>query len=119
MNTGMRKLLVIATLLLGAFAVAQTAGSNVGDKQSANNDWYNQKLAAAVQLYDRIAAEAAPSMTSPTPSGSQIGTQPGSMASNTGSQGAVDDWYNQKLAAAVQMYDRFATPAAPSTTASR
>jgi len=107
----MRKLLLIATLLLGTFAVAQTAGSNVGDTQSANNDWYNQKLAAAVQMYDRVAAAAAPSVTSP--SESQRGTQPESMASNTASQ---DDWYNQKLAAAIQQYSRDKTATTPSTT---
>lgn len=103
----MRKLLLIATLSLGTFAVAQTAGSNFGDTQSANNDWYNQRLAAAVQMYSHIGAAVAPS------SESQKGVQPESMASNTGSQ---EDWYNQKLAAAVQQYSSIEAATAPSTT---
>jgi hypothetical protein len=107
----MRKILLIATVLLGAFAVAQTAASKIGDTPSANNDWYNQKLATVVQMYDRVAAAAAPSTASPFES--QRGTQPESMASNTGSQ---DDWYNQKLAAAIQQYSRDKAETAASTT---
>jgi hypothetical protein len=103
----MRKILLLATVLIGTFAAAQTSGSVVGDTQSASNDWYNQKLAAVVQMYDRIDAAVAPSATSP-----ESGTQPESMASNTASQ---DDWYNQKLAAAVQQFNRDKAATAPST----
>ena len=39
----MRKLLLIVTLSLGTFALAQTSNSGIG-MQSAGNDWYNQQL---------------------------------------------------------------------------
>lgn len=111
----MWKLLFIATLLLSTFASAQTMGNNLGDTESATNDWYNQKLAAQVQIYNRLAAATSPSITSPAPFGSQ-NTQPESMASNMGSQSAKDDWYNQQLAAAVQVYNRVYAATTPSAT---
>ncbi len=110
----MRKVLLIATLSLGMFAVAQTAGSSVGDTQSGNNDWYNHKLAAAVQMFNCIAATTAPSVTSLSEKQSDI--QPESMASNTGSQG---DWYSQKLAGTVQQYSRDKAATGPFTTTSQ
>lgn len=112
----MWRLLFIATLSLSTFASSQTMGNSVGDKQSANNDWYNQQLAAKVQVFDRIAAETAPAAPTAPASQASQGTQPESMASNVGAQGAGNDWYNQQLAAHIQTYSRILAVTAPSTT---
>jgi len=113
----MRKLLLIVTLSLGTFALAQTSGSNsgFGDMQGANganNDWYNQQLTAQVQQFERIAAATAPSMRAQLEE--QSGALPASMAANVGAQGG--DWYNQKLAAQVQEFNRIAAATAPAAT---
>jgi len=104
----MRKLLLlIVTLSLGTFALAQM-GNSSSDAQGAGNDWYNQHLSAQVQEFTRIAAARAPSAISE----SQSGALPASMAANAG-QGA-SDWYNQVLAANVQEFDRINAAIAPS-----
>lgn len=109
----MRKLvlIVIATLSLGTFALAQSMDNQGGNAQGAS-DWYNQKLSAQVQDFARIKAALAPSETS----FAQGGQQPGSMASNLG-EGANLDWYNQKLSEQVQEFNRINATLAPSQTA--
>ena len=58
----MRKLLlIVVTLSLGTFALAQMAGNNSDNSQAAGNDWYNQQLAANIQQFTLIAAATAPS----------------------------------------------------------
>ncbi len=104
----MRKLLLIVTLSLGTFALAQTSNSGIG-MQSAGNDWYNQQLSAQVQQFQRIAA-AIPSTTQPE---NQAGTLPGSIAANAGQAG--NDWYNQVLGQQVQEFDRINATLRPMT----
>lgn len=105
----MRKVLLFATLLLGTLAWARTADNGAADMQGANNDWYNQQLAAQVQQYDRIAAAIAPTSTF-----DQGGAQPGSMAA--AAQASNADWYNQQLAAQVDQFIRISAATAPSGT---
>ncbi len=99
----MRKLLlIVVTLSLGAFALAQMAGNSGSDKmQGAGNDWYNQHLAAQVQQFQQIAA--ATESSAQRQSEGQSGALPASMAANTG---AGNDWYNQRLAEQVQDLSR-------------
>src|ERR1700687_894839 len=95
----MRKLLLIATLSLGTFAFAQTMNSKTGDAQPAGNDSYNQKIAAQTKL--QVAGQAANS-ASATFSAKSEGSkdaQPGSMASNAGSQNAGDEFYSRHIVA--------------------
>ena len=99
----MRKILLIVTLSLSAFALARTADN--GDMQSSSNDWYNQHLSAQVQQFDQIAAAISPFATS------QNGTQPGSMAANVGNSN--DDWYNQVLSREVEQSTRTKAMAMP------
>ncbi len=106
----MRKVLLFATLLLGTLAWARTADNGAADMQGANNDWYNQQLAAQVQQFERIADAIAPTEAT----SEQGGAQPGSMAA--ASQAANEDWYNQKLAAQVDDFIRIAAATAPSGT---
>lgn len=97
----MRKLLlIVVTLSLGTFALAQMAGNNSDNSQAAGNDWYNQQLAANIQQFTLIAAATAPSAQAE----GQSGALPESMAANVGGQG--NDWYNQRLAAEVQDLQR-------------
>jgi hypothetical protein len=102
----MRKLLlIVVTLSLGTFALAQMAGNSGSDNmQGAGNDWYNQHLAAQVQQFQQIAAATGASTDRQLED--QSGALPASMAANAGEQGAGNDWYNQKLAGQVQEFTR-------------
>ena len=109
----MRKLLLlIVTLSLGIFALAQTSNSGSGDMQSAGNDWYNQHLSSQVEQFDRIAAATTPSATLPQ---NQAGTLPQSIAANAGQAG--NDWYNQVLGQQIQEFDRLNAAASRTATA--
>jgi hypothetical protein len=91
----MRKLLLIATLSLGTFACAQTMAGNA---QPADQDVYNQKIAEQTNLYIGGQAANAASVEFSAKSGSWSDTQPGSMASNTGSTGSQGaDFYNRTI----------------------
>jgi outer membrane murein-binding lipoprotein Lpp len=105
----MRKLLLlIVTLSLGTFALAQPAGGDSDKSQGASNDWYNQQLSAQVQQFSRDAAAMAPTISE-----SQSEALPASIAANAG-QGAGNDWYNQVLTENVQGFDRINAARAPS-----
>jgi len=97
----MRKLLLITTLSVGALAWSQAAASDMGNSQSSGDDFYNQTIAAQAQQYSLD--NAANSAFVAAESGSWNGTQPGSMASNTGAQ-STEDFYNQTVAAQAQQY---------------
>ena len=95
----MKKLLLIATLSLGTFALAQPMASNMGGAQGADHDFYNQTVAAQAKHNTASLAANTLSAAPPAQSGSLSGTQPSSMAANAGSQSAGDDFYNQTIAA--------------------
>jgi hypothetical protein len=95
----MQKLLLIATLSLGTFALAQPMASNTGDAQNADHDLYNQTVAAQAEHNSRHLAARALSALSPADSESWISQdQPSSMASNAGSLSTRDDYYNRTIA---------------------
>jgi hypothetical protein len=95
----MKKLLLIATLSLGAFALAQPMASNMGDSQGADHDFYNQAVAAQAKHNSLFLAANALSALPPAQFESLSGSQPSSMAANAGSQSTGDDFYNQTIAA--------------------
>lgn len=94
----MKKLLLIATFSLGTFALAQPMAGNMDDAQSAGHDFYNQTVAAQAKHNGLFPAANALSALPTAQSGSWSGTQPGSMALNTGSQSADEDDYSQTIA---------------------
>jgi hypothetical protein len=93
----MRKLLLIAMLVLSTLAWAEK-GSHLGKGQKTQQSGsYNQILAAQADQFTRINATQSPSATAFKEQENFSGPQPGSMAaSNPGVQG--EDWYNQKIA---------------------
>jgi hypothetical protein len=95
----MMKLLLIATLSLGTFALAQPMTSNMGDAQNADHDFYNQTVAAQAKHNSLFWAANALSAPPPAQLASLSGSQPGSMAANAGSQSTGDDFYNRTIAA--------------------
>src|SRR6266496_3437490 len=101
-RTHMRKLLLIAMLVLSTLAWAQKSGSHMGKGQRSDlqtqqsGDWYNQTLAAQADQFTRINATQAPSAIAFEEQENLGVAQPGSMAAAPGSQG--QDFYNQKLA---------------------
>ena len=95
----MKTLLLIATLSLGTFALAQPMASNMGDAQGAGRDFYNQTVAAQAKHNSLFLAANALSASPPAQLESLNGSQPGSMAANAGSQSTGDDFYNQTIAA--------------------
>jgi hypothetical protein len=94
----MTKLLLIATLSLATVAWAQPMADNWSNKQSEDQDFYNQKVSQQADLNSRFidASRLSASIQSEGWSGSE---QPGSMASDTGSPRTSDDFYNQNVAA--------------------
>jgi hypothetical protein len=95
----MKKLLLIATLSLGTFALAQPMAGNMGDAQGADHDFYNQTVAAQAKHDSLFLAANALSTLPSAQSESLSGSQPSSMAANAGSQSTGDDFYNQTIAA--------------------
>jgi hypothetical protein len=95
----MKKLLLIATLSLGTFALAQPMAGNTGDAQGADHNIYNQTVAAQAKHNSASLSAKALSAAPPAQSESLSGTQPSSMAANAGSQSRGDDFYNQTIAA--------------------
>jgi hypothetical protein len=95
----MKNILLIATLSLGTFALAQPMASNKGDAQGADHDFYNQTVAAQAEHNSLIVAANALSASPPAQLESVRGTQPSSMAANAGSQSTGDDLCNQTIAA--------------------
>ena len=94
----MQKLLLIATLSLGTFAFAQAMPSNVGEAQPAGHDFYGQIVAAQAKQDSLFLAANVLSASSPAQPESRSGTQPSSMAANTGSQSADEDVCNRTIA---------------------
>ena len=93
----MKKLLVIATLSLGTFALAQPMASNTGETQQADHDFYSKTVTAQAKQNGLVLAASAVSASSfESQSGQQ---QPSSMASNAGSQSTGDDFYNKTITA--------------------
>ena len=94
----MRKLLLIAMLVLSTLAWAQKSGSHLGKGQTQRSgDWYNQTLAAQADQFTRINATQSPSATAFKEQENFSGPLPSSMAaSNPGLQS--EDSYNQKVA---------------------
>lgn len=125
----MRKLFLIATLLLATFALARTAGNTMSYAQDANdnmqggmqgeaqanntqpatNDWYQQHLSAAVQESERVWAASSPAAEAIA----ENATEPGSMAASQEAQGV--DWYNQVLQREVAVYQRRKALVVPSS----
>ena len=96
----MQKLLVIVTLSLGTFAVAQPMASNTGKAQQADHDFYDQTVTAQAKHNSLVLAATAMSASSFADSESQSSQkQPSSMASNAGSQSTGDDFYNKTITA--------------------
>jgi hypothetical protein len=93
----MQKLLLIATLSLATFAWAQPMADNMANSQSADSNWYNQKVSQQADLNGRFidAGRQDALAQSENFNGSD---EPGSMASNAGTQNSGDDFYGQKVA---------------------
>jgi hypothetical protein len=83
-----KKLLLIAILSLGTFAMAQTMDSNMGDAQRTDHDFYNKTVAAQAEHNGLFLAAHAIFPPSPAQSERWSGTHPGSMAANITSQSA-------------------------------
>ncbi len=91
----MQKLLLIATLSLGTFAMAQSTASNMGEAQRADHDLYNQIVAAQAKQNSLFLAANALAASSPA---QWSGTPPSSMAANVGSRNADVDVFSQTVA---------------------
>jgi len=98
-----QKLLLIATLSLGTFAMAQTMDSNIGNAQRTDHDSYNQTVAAQAEHNSLFLAAHAISPPSAAQSESWSGTQPSSMAASIGSQSADEDVYSETIAVQANM----------------
>jgi len=93
-----QKLLLIATLSLGTFAMAQTMDSNIGNAQRTDHDFYNQTVAAQAEHNSLFLDAHAISPPSPAQSERWSGTHPSSMAANIKSQSADEDVYSETIA---------------------
>jgi len=98
-----QKLLLIATLSLGTFAMAQTMDSNIGNAQRTDHDFYNQTVAAQAEHNSFFLAAHAISPPSPAQSERWSGTHPSSMAANIKSQSADEDVYSETIAVQANM----------------
>jgi hypothetical protein len=97
-RTPMQKLLLIAALSLGTFALARPMGSNMGDAHGADHDFYNQTVAAQAEHNSLFLAAHAISPPSPAHSEWWSGTHPSSMAANLTSPSADEDVYSETIA---------------------
>jgi hypothetical protein len=108
------KLLLIATLSLGTFAMAQTMDSKMVDAQRTDHDFYNQTVAAQAEHNSLFLAAHAIFPPSPAQSEGWSGTHPGSMsakitlqgadkAANITSQNAYEDVYSETIAVQANM----------------
>jgi hypothetical protein len=93
----MGKLLLIATLSLGTFAMAQPIATEMSDSQNADQDFYNQTVQQQADLCSRTLA-ANQLFSANDESQSSMEAQPGSMASDSGSQSADQDFYSRIVA---------------------
>jgi hypothetical protein len=92
----MQKLLLIATLSLATFAWARPMADDMANSQSADNDWYNQKVSQQADLNANF-IEACRQDAFAQSESINSSDEPGSMASNAGTQDD-SDFYNQKVA---------------------
>jgi hypothetical protein len=95
----MQKILLIATLSLATFAWAQPMADESGNTQSADEDFYSQKVNEQADLNSGF-LDASRLAASAEPQGWSASEQPGSMASNAGSQEISEggDMYDETVA---------------------